>query len=102
MPLRRTELHHMTWWYEEFGPTDQSNCAPECSFHHHEVHRLGLRVTRREDGSYEHRHPDGRTYGGSPAWPKAPPAIAPACPPAIAPAGSPAIAPDSLLDLLAG
>ena len=66
MPLAFTELHHMRWWLEQGGRTDLLNCAPECSFHHHEIHRLGIVVTRRPDGSYEHRYPDGRVYGGAP------------------------------------
>ena len=66
IPLRFAELHHMAWWDRDRGPTDLAHCAPECSYHHHQIHRLDLRVARRADGSYEHRHPDGRPYGGSP------------------------------------
>jgi hypothetical protein len=65
MPFRFTELHHMRWWEGHDGRTDMANMAPECTFHHQEIHRLGLTVTRRPDGSYEHRHPDGRLYGGA-------------------------------------
>lgn len=65
MPLRYAELHHMAWWDRDGGPTDLANCAPECSFHHHEIHRLDIRVRRRADGTYEHRWPDGRLYGGA-------------------------------------
>jgi hypothetical protein len=66
MPLAYCELHHITWWRRDNGPTDITNCAPYCAFHHHEIHRLGILVTRRSDGTLEHRHPDGRTYGGAP------------------------------------
>jgi len=66
IPLRFAELHHMAWWDRDRGPTDLECCAPECSYHHHEIHRLDIRVARRADGSFEHRHPDGRLYGGSP------------------------------------
>lgn len=65
MPLAYTELHHMTWW-SRGGRTDLANCAPECTFHHGEIHRLDIHVSRRADGSYEHRYPDGRLYGGAP------------------------------------
>ena len=65
MPLRFTELHHMRWWQEHHGRTDMANLAPECTFHHQEIHRLGLTAARRPDGTYEHRHPDGRLYGGA-------------------------------------
>ena len=64
MPLAYCELHHVRWWHEHGGTTSIANCVPYCSFHHHEVHRRDLRVSRRPDGSYEHRHPDGRRYGG--------------------------------------
>lgn len=66
MPLRYTELHHMAWWDRDRGPTNLANCAPECAFHHAEIHRNDIRVTRRPDGVYEHRWPDGRVYGGAP------------------------------------
>jgi hypothetical protein len=63
MPLAYTELHHLRWWYEHGGATDIANCLPYCSYHHHEIHRLGIDVIRRADGTVEHRHPDGRLYG---------------------------------------
>jgi hypothetical protein len=66
MPLAYTELHHITWWYEHHGTTDQANCLPYCSFHHHEIHRKGILVTRLPDGRIQHHHPDGRPYGGAP------------------------------------
>lgn len=66
MPLRYSQLHHMDWWFRDDGATDLANCAPECAYHHGEIHRLDLQVRRRQDGSYEHRHPDGRPYGGVP------------------------------------
>ena len=66
IPMAFTELHHMTWWHQQGGRTDIANCVPYCSFHHHEVHRWGLLATRQPDGRYEHRHPDGRRYGGAP------------------------------------
>jgi hypothetical protein len=63
MPLAYTELHHLRWWNEHGGATDIANCLPYCSYHHHEIHRLGIEVIRRADGTVEHRHPDGRPYG---------------------------------------
>jgi len=66
MPLRYTELHHIAWWDRDDGPTNLVNCAPYCSFHHHEIHRLDIRITRLANGLFEHRHPDGRSYGGAP------------------------------------
>jgi hypothetical protein len=66
IPLAYTELHHLTWWHEHGGRTDLANCLPYCSYHHHEIHRLGIRISRRRDGAVEHRHPDGRIYGDAP------------------------------------
>ena len=66
MPLRYTELHHLAWWDRDGGPTRLENCAPYCSFHHHEIHRLDIRITRHHDGTLDHHHPDGRRYGGAP------------------------------------
>ena len=66
MRLAYTALHHIAWWQRDRGDTDVANCAPYCSFHHHEIHRLGITITRRADGSLEHHHPDGRPYGGAP------------------------------------
>jgi len=63
MPLAYTELHHLRWWTRDGGPTDLANCAAYCSFHHHEIHRLGIVATRLADGTLEHRYPDGRPYG---------------------------------------
>jgi hypothetical protein len=66
IPLAYCELHHAAWWLRDGGETTPANCAAYCSFHHHEIHRLGIVVTRRDDGRLEHRHPDGRPYGASP------------------------------------
>jgi hypothetical protein len=60
MPLRYTELHHLAWWDRDGGTTSLANCAPYCSFHHHEIHRRDVRITRAADGTYQHRRPDGR------------------------------------------
>jgi hypothetical protein len=66
MPLAYTELHHLKWWLRDHGPTNQPNCAPYCSFHHHEIHRLAISITRRAGRTLEHRYPDGRRYGAPP------------------------------------
>ena len=69
MPLRSTELHHLAWWDRDGGRTSLANCAPYCSFHHHEIHRQDVTVTRRRDGSLEHLHRDGRLIGTGPGGP---------------------------------
>ena len=66
MPLAYCELHHIAWWYEHHGNTDQDNCLPYCSFHHHEIHRKAIVISRLPDGRIAHRYPDGRPYGGAP------------------------------------
>ena len=66
MPLAYTELHHLRWWQEHGGRTDLVNCAPYCSYHHHEIHRRGISVSRLANGVFEHRLPAGRRYGGTP------------------------------------
>jgi hypothetical protein len=69
MPLAYCQLHHIAWWQRDNGATNQANCAAYCSYHHHQIHRLGIVITRRADGTLEHRHPDGRIYGGMSAAP---------------------------------
>ena len=66
MPLAYCQLHHIAWWQRDNGATNQANCAAYCSFHHHQIHRLGIVITRRADGTLQHHHPDGRPYGGAP------------------------------------
>lgn len=45
-PARWCELHHLTWWDRDGGPTDLRNAVMLCSFHHHQVHRRDLTVHR--------------------------------------------------------
>ena len=66
MPLAYCELHHLAWWDRDRGLTNLANCAAYCSFHHHEIHRRDLRLTRNPDGTVNHHHPDGRPYGDAP------------------------------------
>ncbi len=69
MPLRNTELHHLSWWDRDGGPTDMANCGPYCRFHHDWIHSHDIAVTRLDDGRYEHRDRHGRLIGigGPPA-----------------------------------
>lgn len=68
MPLRNTELHHLSWWDRDGGPTDLANCGPYCRFHHDWIHDHDIVVTRLGDGRYEHRDRRGGLIGigGSP------------------------------------
>lgn len=71
-PARWCEVHHLTWWDRDGGPTDLRNAVTLCSFHHHQVHRRDLTVRREPPGSagdsrggrrlsrYRFTTPDGR------------------------------------------
>lgn len=45
-PTRWCEVHHLVWWDRDDGETSVNDGALACSFHHHELHRLDLTVTR--------------------------------------------------------
>lgn len=58
-PARWCELHHLTWWDRDGGPTDLRNAVMLCSFHHHQVHRRDLTV-HREPPDRAEESPGGR------------------------------------------
>ncbi|WP_407342292.1 DUF222 domain-containing protein [Pengzhenrongella phosphoraccumulans] len=91
---RWCHIHHLAWWQRDGGTTSVENGALLCNFHHHEVHRLDLTLTRHTtrdyDGItgiarvwYDFTDPTGRTLrgpaGASP--PTGPPGIQPPAPP---------------------
>ena len=43
---RWCHIHHLTWWQRDGGVTSVENGALLCNYHHHEVHRLDLTLTR--------------------------------------------------------
>ena len=84
MPARWSQIHHIVWWERDNGTTCVDDGCLLCAFHHHEVHRLDLtitRITRTPDESRRGtRHPvPGRRAPDHPAprHPVRPPGSAP-------------------------
>ena len=88
---RWCEVHHIRWWDRDLGRTSVDNGLLLCTFHHHEVHRRNLTITRTglrgipgarigagARAAYTFTTPDGRVIAGPPpAQPPDPPPVQP-------------------------
>lgn len=71
-PFAWTELHHRRPW-SEGGPTDLSNAAPLCGYHHRRVHDSKYEHQWLPDGSVRIRHRwPSRWNSGADPWAAAP------------------------------
>jgi hypothetical protein len=46
VPAAYCEVHHVTWWDRDTGPTDYDNAVLLCTHHHHVVHQHDLTIGR--------------------------------------------------------
>jgi hypothetical protein len=46
MPARYCHIHHLDWWGRDHGGTSVDRGVLACNFHHHEIHRRDLVITR--------------------------------------------------------
>ena len=58
----RCRIHHVTFWGEHLGPTDEDNLLPVCDKHHHLVHERGWTLTMTPDRVATWSLPDGTIY----------------------------------------
>ena len=76
LPARYCDVHHLLWWGRDHGPTSVDNGALGCDFHHHEIHRRDLTITRilttGPDGlalaTYRLTDPTGRELDATGRW----------------------------------
>ena len=60
------EVHHVSWWIRDDGPTAVWKGILLCWHHHDLVHQRGLRIRRTPDDGWEFRRPDGTVIRGAP------------------------------------
>jgi hypothetical protein len=53
--LDRCQLHHINYWTEHHGPTDITNSAHLCHYHHQLIHHTTWDITRNQHGQIEAR-----------------------------------------------
>ncbi len=58
---RIRQVHHISWWTRDQGPTDAPNLAGLCWAHHRLVHEGGWTITGDADGTLTFTSPAGRT-----------------------------------------
>ena len=60
------EVHHVSWWARDDGPTAVWNGILLCWHHHDLVHQRNLRITRTPEDGWEFRTSDGVPVRGVP------------------------------------
>jgi hypothetical protein len=60
---RRCDGYHLRPWWLENGPTDLSNGALLCWYHHTRCHAGAFRIRKQDDGSLVLETRDGRVIG---------------------------------------
>ena len=62
VPYSRCQIHHVTFWGEHLGSTDEDNLLPVCDKHHHLIHEGGWTLTMTPDRVATWSLPDGTIY----------------------------------------
>lgn len=63
---RIRQIHHVSWWNRDHGPTDSWNLVGLCWQHHHLVHEGRWTVSGNADGALTFTSPYGRTLTNRP------------------------------------
>ena len=72
VPFSRCEIHHVTHWSGQGGPTDEANLAPVCPREHHLLHEGGWTLELTPERISTWRLPDGSVYWQGPTTDRRP------------------------------
>ncbi|MDX2379021.1 MAG: DUF222 domain-containing protein, partial [Acidimicrobiia bacterium] len=62
VPSSLCRIHHVTFWGQHDGPTDEDNLIPVCDKHHHLLHEGGWALELTADRTATWRMPDETIY----------------------------------------
>ncbi len=62
VPFSKCRIHHVLFWDEHDGPTDEDNLIPACDKHHHLLHEGGWTLEFTADRVATWRLPDGTIF----------------------------------------